>query len=156
MNRAVVTISAAILALSCVSANSQALTDQGAQTCEKWNDLHQGSPTADTTALDNWVFGYLSGEAKFLDASNRIKGLPPMDILQGIDGKAAVALMSEYCRGNLVRTINEALGELSVGTVAEIVRGRFARRLRAAVPRFILQQLAHARKPRDRPTLPVQ
>jgi hypothetical protein len=124
MMRAIGTISAGILALSCVSANSQTLTGHGAQTCEKWTELHRSSQVADTTALDNWVFGYLDGEAKVVDASNRIKGLPPVDILQGLDSPTIVGLVGEYCRGNPLRTVDEAVSELTAQMVAENRQGR--------------------------------
>ena len=139
MVRTIVTISLAILGFSCVSANSQTLVDNGSLTCEKWAELHRSSPTADTIALDSWVFGYLNGEAKFIDANTRMKGLPPRDILRGLDNHTIIELTGEYCRGKPLRTVAEAVSELTAQMVAENNSGRIRASELSGIPKVQVQ-----------------
>lgn len=111
-------VSVALLALSFTPANAENRLG-GSQSCQKWVDLHSGSPTAETTAMDNWALGYLEGRATFIDSEFKVKGLPPTNVLQGLDAPTVIKLMGEYCRGNPLPTIGEAAAQLSVQMVAD-------------------------------------
>ncbi len=117
--RTAVIVSAALLALSFAPANSQTRIGSGSQSCQKWIDLHSVSPSAETTALDSWALGYLEGRATLLDSEAQLKGLPPMNILQGLDVPTVIKLTGEYCRGNPLPTIGEAVDQLSAQMVAD-------------------------------------
>ena len=107
-----------ICAFSCGPSSAQSLTEHGAATCQQWMAMHQAPNAPDTVALDNWVFGYLDGFARNVDGNYAIKGLPPADILRGLDRPSIIALMGQFCRPNPLRTVDEALTRLSAQMVA--------------------------------------
>ena len=127
MTRPLFALSAILFALTGATASSQPLTNFGMRTCANWNTSQQAPTSPDTIAVDNWVFGRLDGLAKYVDATNATKGLPPQDILSGLDRPSALALVNQYCVGRLARTLDQALGAMSAQMVAsnrQIIQAR--------------------------------
>lgn len=119
MAKHILIISAAIMVCATAQARSQELTNWGSETCAKWTAVHSSSPsTPDGASADNWVVGYLSGKASVIDAEARLKGLPPTNILRGLDRLSIVRLTGEYCRTKSILTLSEAVDELAVQAVA--------------------------------------
>jgi hypothetical protein len=120
MARALVTLSVtAMLALSCIPANSQnAISRYGAQTCGDWMRVHQTSSTAESMAVNSWVLGYLEAMAKFVDTNRVMKGLPLSDALKGLDDASVIALVERFCRGNPRHTLDETVSALGAQMIA--------------------------------------
>ncbi|HZP79370.1 MAG TPA: hypothetical protein VFB45_24765 [Pseudolabrys sp.] len=97
--------------------HTQELAQFGQQTCRQWLETHQTS-NAQANAADAWVLGHIDALAKFIDANNEMKGLPPTQALKGLDGSTVLALMEGSCRGNPRRTVADALDGLSAQLLA--------------------------------------
>ena len=112
MKRFIAPISVLVLAVSCMPAPAQTLTPFANRTCHEWNVLHQNA-TPDTKAADNWVFGYLDGVARYIDASNVLNGKPRTDILKGLDRKSIVTLVGKFCSGHPARHLDVVVSEIA-------------------------------------------
>lgn len=118
MTRNAFTVSAFILVFSTFSASAQTLISQGDQTCDKWAAAHSAS--ADASALDNWVIGYLQGKANYIESDDRTRGMTARNILRGLDGPTIVRLTGEYCGSKPLQTVARAADQLAAQATSDI------------------------------------
>lgn len=123
MTRNSFAISALILAFSTFNAHAQTSVDRGGETCEKWAAVHStSSASADVSAFDNWVVGYLQGKANLIEAEDRTKGMTARNILRGLDAPTIVRLTGEYCATKPLQTVAQAADQLVAQAVAGSAR----------------------------------
>lgn len=117
MKSSALVLAAAFAGLTFNAATAETLSGYGSRTCDQWEQWHRGQISTDTVASENWVFGTLEGIASMAEADNRMRGLPPLDVLRGLDGPMVIALIGEYCRPH--RALKDAVSELGAQLVTE-------------------------------------
>jgi hypothetical protein len=112
-------VAAILLSLTSASASSQNLVGYGSVTCAAWIEAHRSTYATDRTALDSWVFGYLDGQAKYIDGERQVKNRPAADLLKGLDRPSIITLTSQFCQTNPAQTLDNALAAMSAQLVVD-------------------------------------